>query len=235
MSGTTGSSSMSDSDIFSTRVGRGELALAWVNGYSSVVVRSPETMVAFDPVGLPVEALGAVDLVAVTHEHNDHWDPDLVEGVLKQTPAQVVTTPFLASRLPVENGRVRGMRPGERVEMGDLELEALPCDHAAREPLSFLLRTRDGLTLYHPSDGLPSPWATPAGDGGVDLLLYLGTSLETGARFAELVQPKAVVTYRVEPRAAHSRAKAILTSRTPGIPFTALRRHQVYRYPAGLG
>ena len=271
-------------DIFHTQPDR-SVAIAWVNSYSAVVVKTPGSTILFDPVSMEVPEGVSLDLIAVSHGHSDHWDPELVAGLQQRTDSVVVTSPYLASRLSAllqqpgtssgaadparipsalmlkkgemgdfgspgltDQGRsdkVRPVRPGDEVEVGDATVTALRCDHAAVEPLAFTLRTADGVTVYLPGDTTPfpemrrprsemtpgDPSAHPEIVEGPDILVWMGTALEDGARIADLVRPRVMVTYAIGPPAAGERAKAILTRLTPEIPFHALGRHQVFSYP----
>ena len=61
-------------DIFHTQPIHG-VALAWVNSYSAVVVKTPGATILFDPVSMEVPAGSSLDLIAVSHGHSDHWPP----------------------------------------------------------------------------------------------------------------------------------------------------------------
>ena len=281
-------------DIYHTRVDQG-VALAWVNSYSAVVVKTPGTTLMFDPVSLAVPQDVHLDLIGVSHEHSDHWDPSLVAKLQEHTGAVVAAPPFLASRLiastrvdegshsppirkgrsgveipptslfereelisrdgnePRESGMVRPLLPRDEMKVGDVLLTALRCDHAARQPLAFLVRTADGITVYLPGDTTPfqemanlldrpphprSP--SPREREGphevgarvrVDILLWMGTALADGAEIARLVRPRMLVTYAITPAAAGARAEGILTQLTPGLEFQALERNRVFVYP----
>ena len=100
-------------DIYHTRVARG-VALAWVNSYSAVVVKTPGATLLFDPVSLAVPQGVPLDLIGVSHEHSDHWDPSLVAQVQEHTGAVVAAPPFLASHL--SSGKVKQLLPGDEME-----------------------------------------------------------------------------------------------------------------------
>jgi hypothetical protein len=145
-------------------------------------------------------------------------------------------------------GSVIALEPGEWVRVGDVTVAALRCDHAAEEPLSFLVRTDDDLVVYLPGDSTPFPTmsrlpsvplprsSSSSMDGRqsempVDVLLWMGTALEDGARIARLVQPKVLVSYAIAPPAAGVRARGLLTRLTPDVPVYTLERNQVFVYP----
>lgn len=85
-------------DIYHTRLSQG-VALAWVNSYSAAVVKTPGATLLFDPVSMEVPEDVPLDLIAISHSHSDHWDPQLVVRLQQRTQAMVATSPFLANRL----------------------------------------------------------------------------------------------------------------------------------------
>ncbi len=241
-------------DIFRTKVSRG-IAIAWVNSYSAVVVKTPGATLLFDPVGMDVPEGVSLDLVAISHGHSDHWDPRLVARLQQRPESQVAASANLAAQL--ENNpsshAVRRLQPGDELTVADATVTALRCDHAAVEPLAFQVKTSDGMTVYLPGDTtpfqemthLPAPLCSTGqcaandrrrGDPSkVDVLAWMGTSLSDGARIAQLVLPKVFLTYAITPPAAASRAYSMLTALTPEAPFQALDRHQVFVYPPPRG
>jgi L-ascorbate metabolism protein UlaG (beta-lactamase superfamily) len=203
------------------------LALAWVNSYSAVAVRSARATLLLDPVSMNVPPGAALDVVAVSHDHSDHWDPGLVCGLQERTGAKVAASPVLAERLErLGCANVVPMCPGDSVSVGGLELEAARCDHPATEPLSFVLHIAGGRKVYLPGDTTPFP-EMPS---DVDVLFWTGTSLADGAEIARLVNPRLFLTYAIDPPRAGQRAMGILTAQNPQVKSRALRRHEVFHY-----
>lgn len=259
------------SDIYHAQVSQG-VALAWVNSYSAVVIKTPGATLLFDPVGMEVPEDVSLDLVAVSHSHSDHWDLPLVAALKQRTQAVMAMSPSLAQRLDggeispsplyerwdlaasrsggrADPSEVVQIVPSDELVIGDVIVTALRCDHAAVEPLSFQVRTAEGLTVYLPGDTTPFPEMEQLprhhhlpslsdgerdgqqGASRVDILLWMGTALNDGARIAELIQPRIFCTYAIAPAAAGVRARAILSSLTPHLPIRSLERHEVFRYP----
>ncbi len=75
-------------DIYRTKISRG-VALAWVNSYSALVVKTPGATLLFDPVGMDVPEGISLDLVAISHGHSDHWDPPLVARLQQRPESRV--------------------------------------------------------------------------------------------------------------------------------------------------
>lgn len=102
-------------DIYHTRVSHG-VALAWVNSYSAVVVKTSDATMLFDPVGMEVPADSPLDLIVVSHGHSDHWEPKLVARIQASTGATVAAPPALAERLRVGGTKSPLAPPLERGE-----------------------------------------------------------------------------------------------------------------------
>lgn len=85
-------------DIYRTQVSRG-VALAWVNSYSAVVIKTPGATLLFDPVGMEVPSDAPLDLIAITHGHSDHWEPALIAELQGRTGSTVAASPSLAAKL----------------------------------------------------------------------------------------------------------------------------------------
>ena len=171
-------------DIYHKQVSHG-VALAWVNSYSAVVMKTSDATMLFDPVGMEVPADSTLDLIAISHGHSDHWEPDLVANIQASTGATVAAPPALAEKLRISGTKsplapllergdtnpelsldIASLTPGQEITIGGTTLSALRCDHAAVEPLAFQVRSPGGVTVYLPGDTTPFP--------GMSHLPYVG-------------------------------------------------------------
>lgn len=139
-------------------------------GHSCVRVEHDGTTLVLDP-GMFADpsAVEGVDAVLVTHEHPDHYQPDL----LRRTDAPVFTIEAVAARIredaPDVAERVTVVAPGETFDPGIPvrvvgELHAVIHPELPRFFNSGYVVTGD-LTVYHPGDSLTPP------DEDVDVLL----------------------------------------------------------------
>jgi L-ascorbate metabolism protein UlaG (beta-lactamase superfamily) len=113
---------------------------------------------------------GEADLVLVTHEHKDHFEPQVTGSYLQTNPeAQLVTMQAVADILQQEfagydqiQGQVHIVQPadGQRVQMAfdgiDLEAMLIPADVPN---LGFLIRIGD-YTFFHSGDSGDAPEIT---------------------------------------------------------------------------
>jgi L-ascorbate metabolism protein UlaG (beta-lactamase superfamily) len=141
------------------------------HGHACVRLESGDVAVVLDP-GMFTEAaaLDGATAVLVTHEHADHWTPEL----LRATAAPVFTIAAVAAQIreqaPDVADRVTVVEPGQSLDIG-VPVEVVGEKHAVIHPElphfdnSGYLLTVDGTTVFHPGDALTVPPASP------DLLL----------------------------------------------------------------
>lgn len=94
------------------------------------------------------------DLILVTHEHFDHCSPEDVARI--QQPGTVIVTEKDSARKL--SGDVRVMKPGERLHLDGLTVEAVPAYNTnkdfhpkANKWLGFIIDI-DGVRIYHAGD-----------------------------------------------------------------------------------
>jgi L-ascorbate metabolism protein UlaG (beta-lactamase superfamily) len=173
-----------------------------------------QEMAAMASAGAP---FGGADLVLVTHDHSDHFEPQLTGSYLKNSPrAQLVTLPVVAEILSRDfaaysqiEGQIRTVLPAEgqpvRISVDGIDLEAytLPNDVPS---LGFLVRI-GGLVFFHSGDSgdaqtIPvfQSYQLPA--KGIDLAFvpfwYLS---DPGYRpILDSIQAQSYVPMHIEPR-----------------------------------
>jgi len=79
-----------------------------------------EVVVYTDPFRL--KGGGRADIILVTHEHYDHCSPEDIEKI-RSAETVIVATPDCADKL---KGTVRTVRPGDRLTVKGVEIEAVP-------------------------------------------------------------------------------------------------------------
>jgi len=207
----------------------GKIALAWINSYSGIMIKTPKTTIIFDPVRINSEENIQVDIIVVTHEHLDHYDPVLIRDLQKKTSAMVLTTPFISAKLLEEN--TRALVVGNSFIFNDVEFHAERCDHPANQPLSFVLSTADGVTVYHPSDGDPFPEMAELGKRyKPDILLYFGTALGNAARIAKLVKASVALAPYTDAESQKKFAESMKRN-APITQAKMIKRFEIYEYP----
>jgi len=110
----------------------------------------------------PVEKVGPVDLILVTHGHGDHVGDTV--AVAKKTGAQVVAIHELSVILGQQGvAQVIGMNKGGSLSLGGLKITMTQAVHsstveeggkiiAAGDPGGFVVQFPNGFTAYHAGD-----------------------------------------------------------------------------------
>jgi L-ascorbate metabolism protein UlaG (beta-lactamase superfamily) len=137
------------------------------HGHACVRLEHGAHAVVVDPgMFTAADAVDGATAVLVTHEHPDHWTPDL----LRATDAPVYTIDAVAAQIrelaPDVAERVTVVTPGEALQVG-VSVEVHGHKHAVIHPElphfdnSGYLLTIEGTTVFHPGDSLTVPPVAP--------------------------------------------------------------------------
>ena len=129
-------------DVFETR--RGPITVHPVN-HASIVLETPNGTIFIDPVGDPAlyDDFRRPDLVMITHEHGDHYDPDTLTGIAGEA-TRMFTNPAVYDLLPEPLRRFSvPFANGEQNFFDALGLEAVPAYNTTPERLGFHPKGRD--------------------------------------------------------------------------------------------
>lgn len=154
-------------------------------GHACVRIEHEGTTLVLDPgIFTDREALDGADAILITHEHMDHYVPDL----LKAVDAPVWTIDAVAAKIredaPEVFERTTVVAPGDSFDAG-LPVTAVGELHAVIHPElprfhnSGYLLTLGEQKVFHPGDALTGP--------GVDIDVLLAPASAPWARSSELV------------------------------------------------
>ncbi|WP_017933144.1 MBL fold metallo-hydrolase [Nocardioides sp. Iso805N] len=154
-------------------------------GHACVRIEHEGTTLVLDPgIFTDREALDGADAILITHEHMDHYVPDL----LKAVDAPVWTIDAVAAKIredaPEVFERTTVVAPGDSFDVG-LPVTAVGELHAVIHPElprfhnSGYLLTLGDQKVFHPGDALTGP--------GVDIDVLLAPASAPWARSSELV------------------------------------------------
>lgn len=124
--------------------------------HASLVLTVPGMVIYADPVGgaAPYEGLPRPNLVLVTHEHGDHFDPATL-AALVAADTRLVTNPAVHDKLPEDlKARATPLANGETTTVGEVEIEAIPAYNMTQDR-----------TKYHPK-GRDNGYVLTLGGGG---------------------------------------------------------------------
>lgn len=227
-------------ELESVTPSKGEVAIVWFNSYAGVAIKTPTKMLVIDPVNVNAKAFPTVDAVLITHEHYDHLDQTLIREIQKQTNCTVIADPTSTRRLGnvVPEERLVEAKPGFETRVGDVVVKAERCNHPpASTPITFLVRTEDGITVFHTADSLPFPEMREIGEREKPDIVFCtvgiapGTSPRTGVEIAKLVNPKVAVPYHTSSTGDLEQFAEILTQEAPNVRCCILERNKPFKYP----
>lgn len=146
-------------DIFASATG--EISVHPIS-HASFVMKTPVGTIYVDPVG---EAdfytdLGTPDLILITHEHGDHYNPDTLAALMGDDTVMVVN-PAVYDMLPADmQARSTSIANGDSASAGDVSIDAIPAYNTTEERLNFhpqgrdngYVVTIDGLRVYISGD-----------------------------------------------------------------------------------
>lgn len=97
--------------------------------------------------------------IVVTHEHDDHFDPDRLAAIYAKNPNAVfVSLPDIVDKLP--GHKSHAVRPGDKVDIGPFRLKFFGDKHALIHlslPLIDNLGVLINDTVYYPGDSFTLP------------------------------------------------------------------------------
>jgi L-ascorbate metabolism protein UlaG (beta-lactamase superfamily) len=110
------------------KLNAGELAVRLV-GHASLILESQGKVIHVDPVGREGDytKLPKADLILVSHEHADHFDPAAIAAVTKPG-TEIVLTRACFEKL----GRGTVLGNGDRLSLQGIEIEAVPAYNIVR-------------------------------------------------------------------------------------------------------
>ncbi len=174
--------------------------LHWL-GHDSFYLDGPP-VIYFDPWKLP-NGLPQAGIVLVSHEHGDHCSPEDIAKI-SGPDTILVANPTAAVRL---EGNVRVMMPGDRLQLGEIEIEAVPAYnvnkfrapgvpfHPQKDQHNGYIVTINGERLYFAGDTDHIPEMAEI-DCTVALLPVSGTyvmTAEEAAQAAQTIAPQVAV------------------------------------------
>ena len=102
----------------------------------------------------------APDVLLITHDHLDHFDPDAVPAILSAFPGCVLAGPASVrahgARIGVSAERIAALDAGATVRFGNVGVTATPARHSDASAVGLLVRS-GGALLWFSGDTLYSP------------------------------------------------------------------------------
>lgn len=122
----------------------GEIVVSPVS-HASFVMTVPGLVVYNDPVGgkAAFDGHAAPGLVLITHEHQDHFDPETLAAIVG-ADTKLVVNPAVMEKLPAGlKARATAIGNGEKTTVGAVEIEAIPAYNTTEERKKYHPQGRD--------------------------------------------------------------------------------------------
>lgn len=228
---------MSIAQLGETPLKKGEIAFLWFNNSSGVVIKTPRRVLVIDPVDVNPDVFIQASAVLVTHEHYDHLDESIIGDIFSATNCQVIADSTSLPRLAdlIKSDKLIEARVGEEIEVDGVTVNVEHSNHPpAATPVSFVITSEDGVTVFHTSDSLPFGDMQRIGRVYKPDITFCtigiapGASPRTGVEIAKQVQPKVAVPYHGTEQSEFAR---ILAEEAANIKCMLIQRDKVYKYP----
>ncbi len=113
--------------------------------HASFVIEAPRTVIYVDPVGDPAlyEDLPEPDLILITHEHGDHFEPETLQAISAgktQILTNHATYDLMSPELQAVSQRIAN---GETMNLLGIDFEAIPAHNTSEDRLDFHPPGRD--------------------------------------------------------------------------------------------
>ncbi|MFC6490727.1 MBL fold metallo-hydrolase [Nitratireductor sp. GCM10026969] len=125
-------------------LGEGELTVHPVS-HASVVLEAGDTVIYVDPVGGagPYEGFPEPDLILITHEHSDHYEPETLQALIADD-TQMITNPAVFDMLPDSlRDSASQLANDESTEVAGIGIEAIPAYNTTEDRLQYHPEGRD--------------------------------------------------------------------------------------------
>jgi len=153
-------------NLLSYDIQAGELAIMWLgnhqrgslDGYASAgfLIRSANHAIAIDPSSLlldDIDSLIMLDVIFITHDHGDHFDPETVIAMQAKTGSFVIADPTSASMLSgkIPEDLLIQIESNEQMTISEITVDAWAAEHSTETPLVYVIEF-DGFRIFHGSD-----------------------------------------------------------------------------------
>lgn len=127
-----------------------ERHIVWYGQSAFKIGTESGAVLYIDPIKLP-SGTGEADLILVSHEHYDHYDPQIIKSLRKSSSTVIVPR-------SMANAGLLGMNYGETVQVGPFRVTGIPAYNIKKNfhPqvqhwLGYLIEV-DGVRIFHAGD-----------------------------------------------------------------------------------
>lgn len=123
---------------------KGEIVIHPI-GHASFVMTTPNLVIYNDPVGGKAlyEGQPAAQLILITHEHQDHFEPDTLKALVG-ADTKLVVNPSVMEKLPDDlKAKATAIKNGESTTVGDVKIDAVPAYNTTEDRKKYHPQGRD--------------------------------------------------------------------------------------------
>jgi L-ascorbate metabolism protein UlaG (beta-lactamase superfamily) len=209
----------------------------WFNKYAGVLLRTRNKILIIDPVDIMVQNFPIVDAVLITHEHYDHLDPVVITAIQRASSCLVIADVASSTRLRdvISKEMLKIARPGESFRIGDVEVKVELCKHPAQAPVTYVLTSEDGVSLYHTADSLPFPELSSIGEREQFDAVFCTVGIapnataQTGFEIARLTKPKLAIPYHTSTIESQREFADLINQKLPAVHCLIPEKNKVYQ------
>lgn len=139
-----------------------------------------------------------VDLLLITHSHEDHYMPEVVEGLYERDHPKILTNREIAKELLEKKIEAEGLNPSEYRIVDGIRVTAVRADHKVYT-IGFIIDDSSSKT-YHCGDTLYFEGEKPYGDLVLVPINNRGVAMgpEEAAKFISEIKPKLAIPIHYE-------------------------------------
>ena len=201
-----GCQAQQQTDEFTTKSGK-KVRFTCIK-HASIQISYNDLEIQVDPVGMGMKPetdysqFPKADLILVTHEHHDHFDPDAIQQLSTKN-----TTIYVNPSVKAQLGKGKALKNGDKVKYAnDITIEAVPAYNTTPGREKFhpkgrdngYVLTLDGLRIYIAGDTEDIPEIANLNDIDIAFLPcnqpYTMT-VEQAVRAAKVIKPKVLFPY----------------------------------------
>jgi L-ascorbate metabolism protein UlaG (beta-lactamase superfamily) len=216
---------------------KNSILFVWLNNYAGILLKTPSTTLAIDPVDVKPKGLQNVDAILITHEHYDHLDPPLIIEIQKATGCTVIADSASTKKLQlaIPNDKLREIKPNEEIKIGEVSIKAEKSNHPAQAPVTYIITSEDQVKVYHTADSLPFPELAKMGQKEKFDVVFCtvgiapGSTPQTGFEIAWLTKPQLAVPYHTATVASQKEFAELLKKELPRTGCLIPEQNKIYQ------
>ncbi|MCD6515472.1 MAG: MBL fold metallo-hydrolase [Candidatus Asgardarchaeia archaeon] len=192
-------------NFLNSEIKENQVGIVWLNKYSSILLKTRENLILFDPMGISNDILAKLNItiLIISHEHFDHLDRANLSYILsKQLPHVLATPPpsRWARGFIKDQKFLHVVKPGDTLNLNNITIEIFPGNHPCGVPATFLIKTEDDIRIYHAIDSTIFDDMKKLQSRNIDIAILPigiapGTSPSIAKEMTKIIKPRIVIPH----------------------------------------